>query len=627
MPGRKPPVKRGGAARGGRGGGRGGRGGAARGGAVAARSDRVAKPACRELPEVLTCMPSMAPLPEIFSFAFPEFSKQQCFFSTLERICPELGGSVFGHSNCWMGMAAGSIKNVDRGEEPGFFAALETEEGTRPIFVKRIHLLDPLTAIEGKYVMPDDGALPAPSDPWREALTKINDPLNEAYTDALFAMIANRLVQGGLSPHWCQAYGTFSARADRYLFNISEEYDSLRQKPWWHRNIRRGIFALHTSDSDDSGAQPRRTFEGGDMDLADDDFETMDGVVAETGDEAEVEETEDGDEGREEPEEAEPAAGLAMGNSIRLTTPKLRMKRIEDSPSASSSGSNSSSCEDSESELEDDVYAEFHNFPVQVTLLERADGTMDELLDAETGEDDMLATREDRWAAWIFQVIAALTTAQYYFGFVHNDLHTNNIMWSSTNKEHLYYRVHKGKTSSILKVPTYGRIMKIIDFGRASFHLPDPAGFFISDAFYPGNDAGSQYNCEPFYDPEEGEKVEPNPSFDLCRLAVSLLESLYPERPPAATPTRVMSREGAKLYTATTSEIYNMLWEWLQDDDGKNVLRLPNGEERYPDFDLYKAIAGEVHRAVPARQIERPLFAKYRCADSPSIETVYDLYI
>jgi hypothetical protein len=171
--------------------------------------------------------------------------------------------------------------------------------------------------------------------------------------------------------------------------------------------------------------------------------------------------------------------------------------------------------------------------------------------------------------------------------------------------------------------------MKIIDFGRASFHLPDPAGFFISDAFYPGNDAATQYNCEPFYDAEEGKKVEPNPSFDLCRLSVSLIESLYPDRPEAAKPTKIMSREGPKLYSETVSGVYNMLWDWLTDDDGKNVLRMPNGEERYPDFDLYRAIAGEVHRAVPAKQIERPLFSGYRCSSPtvPSGETAYDLFI
>jgi hypothetical protein len=200
-------------------------------------------------------------------------------------------------------------------------------------------------------------------------------------------------------------------------------------------------------------------------------------------------------------------------------------------------------------------------------------------------------------------------------------------MWVTTAEEYLHYRVHKGKSSWIMRVPTYGRIMKIIDFGRASFTLPEPGGFFISDAFYPGNDAGEQYNCEPFYDAEEGPRVEPNPSFDLCRLAVSLLESLYPERPDAAHPVKVMSREGTKLYTQTVSNVYNVLWEWLQDDSGKNVLRKPDGEERYPDFDLYKALAAEVHHAVPCLQFERPMFAGYKYTGVVEGIPIYDLHI
>jgi hypothetical protein len=309
--------------------------------------------------------------------------------------------------------------------------------------------------------------------------------------------------------------------------------------------------------------------------------------------------------------------------SIVLSAPKLRLKRIRDSEAGSSTSDEGDS--DSDSEIEQ--YVEFDNFPVQVTLLEKATGTLEELLELE--DEALEETKEMRWTAWLFQIIAALTSAQHWFGFVHNDLHSNNVMWSGTGTTDIYYRVHKGKESWILKVPTFGRMLKIIDFGRASFHLPDPAGFFISDAFYPGNDAATQYNCEPFYDSDEGKRVEPNPSFDLCRLSVSMIESLYEERPATATPTKILSREPGKMYTETVSAVYNMLWEWLLDDEGKNVLRLPNGEERYPDFDLYRNLAADVHKAVPARQIEKDLFKGFRSTakEVPADAKVYDLYI
>ena len=51
------------------------------------------------------------------------------------------------------------------------------------------------------------------------------------------------------------------------------------------------------------------------------------------------------------------------------------------------------------------------------------------------------------------------------FEFTHNDLHTNNIVYVSTEKKYLYYRYD----NKHYKVPTYGRIYKIIDFGRAIY--------------------------------------------------------------------------------------------------------------------------------------------------------------
>ena len=324
---------------------------------------------------------------------------------------------------------------------------------------------------------------------------------------------------------------------------------------------------------------------------------------------------------------------------VQLSNPRLLLKRI--SPTKSETQENdiipsdtdgSSESYDDDTDNSEDIeeqFVEFTNFPVQVSLLEKAEGTMDTLLDDEDEEDPtMVETKEARWAAWLFQVIAGLAVAQHYFGFVHNDLHTNNVMWNRTELTHLYYKIVKGKETWTMRVPTFGRLMKIIDFGRASFTLPE-AGFFISDAFFPGNDASTQYNCDPFYDELEGKRVEPNPSFDLSRLSISMIEALYPERPTNATPVRIMSKEGGKIYAETVSPVYNMLWEWLTDDQGKNVLRTPKGEERYPDFDLYRALAADVHNAVPWKQIQKAVFASYRCvaADVPAGAEVFELIL
>ena len=113
---------------------------------------------------------------------------------------------------------------------------------------------------------------------------------------------------------------------------------------------------------------------------------------------------------------------------------------------------------------------------------------------AETIKEKKEEGWEEKWAAWIFQVIAALCAMQHLFSMTHNDLHTNNIVWSHCDEEFLYYRAN-GHT---WQVPTYGKVFKIIDFGRSIYKLKDKVVY--SDDFLEGNDAGNQYNFGDFKD-------------------------------------------------------------------------------------------------------------------------------
>ncbi len=611
-------------ARGGHRGGRGGRGG---GHAGAGRPqpkelpNRVCKPSVPKLPTSLQIHPLEEGVPKAIVESLMEFRNFQPFFSALERIAPEVA-TPSRVASCWLGISGDQIRELVRPEsDDGFSAELVlADDAKAPVFLKRVHILDPLDCIEGECVWPADGSLPAPGELWMNALEKLNDPMNEAYVDAVFAMLADRLVASNTSPHWLRCYGTFPARVARYAYNITEEYPSLRRKSFWTRHQAMGLFQLRKEVAVEDGSrrakEPLAVNFSESEELGEGDFEISElpELPATSGAAATAATAATGPYVAEEvPLDADEEVA-----SVQLN-PKVRIQRIEGSPSTSTTSNTES--EDSDDDAMD-YFAEFTDFPVQVTLLERAEGTMDELLDTEA--------TEAQWLAWIFQVIAGLTTAQHWFGFVHNDLHTNNIMWSRTDREYLYYRIHgKGGKKTVYRVPTHGYIMKIIDFGRASFHMPEPAGFFISDAFFPGNDAGQQYNCDPFFDARAGKKVEPNPSFDLCRLAVSLLEAIFPTRPANAIPVKIMSREGPKTYAETVSPLYNLLWEWLTDDDGKNVLREPNGQERYPDFDLYSAIAADVHRAVPCMQLEKPVFAdafKWS-GDAAEPNHTYDLFL
>jgi hypothetical protein len=228
---------------------------------------------------------------------------------------------------------------------------------------------------------------------------------------------------------------------------------------------------------------------------------------------------------------------------------------------------------------------------------------------------------ESRWTSWIFQVICALCQIQSLWAMTHNDLHSNNILWTPTDKVFLYYKTKDGRT---WKVPTYGKLFRIIDFGRAIYTHNNV--LCISDDYWPDNEAGTQYNFGPLYDPKEP-RAYPNPSFDLCRLSVSILEALFLENPPNKPDGDVLSSEEGLIQRETTSELFNVMWSWLIDDDGRNVLWEPDQSERYPGFDLYRVIAQKVKNAVPRDQLDRKPFTQFVLSESvPENEKVYSLF-
>jgi len=182
---------------------------------------------------------------------------------------------------------------------------------------------------------------------------------------------------------------------------------------------------------------------------------------------------------------------------------------------------------------------------------------------------------------------------QQSFNFTHNDLHTNNVMYIKTNKKFIYYCYKK----KYYKVPTFGRLFKIIDFGRSIYKFKGK--IFCSDSFKNGNDAATQYNTEPYFN-DKKPRIEPNYSFDLCRLACSIFDYLIDDI------------EEIKNETYKQDPIKKLIVEWCLDDKGINILYKNNGADRYPDFKLYKMISRCVHNHTPQAQLERPEFAEYR---------------
>jgi hypothetical protein len=186
-------------------------------------------------------------------------------------------------------------------------------------------------------------------------------------------------------------------------------------------------------------------------------------------------------------------------------------------------------------------------------------------------------------------VILTLAALQKLFKFTHNDMHCNNIMYVKTDKPYLYYCFNK----VYYKVPTYGRIYKIIDFGRSIYTFKNK--LCMGDCFERGAVASNQFNYGPYYKDDKPE-LGPNYSFDLCRFACSIFDCLV---------------DLDDNYNTVKCPIKKLIMKWCMDDNGKSMLYKKNGVERYPDFKLYKMITRVVHEHTPDNAIKDAIFKKY----------------
>ena len=221
--------------------------------------------------------------------------------------------------------------------------------------------------------------------------------------------------------------------------------------------------------------------------------------------------------------------------------------------------------------------------PVSLSLMEKLDSTLDDLLD----EDYNMS--ETEWFSMFFQVSFGLAVAQKYFNFVHNDLHSSNIMFKKTNAKYLYFQI--GNTH--YRIPTFGKITKIIDFARGTFKLGDR--WIFSDQFKDDGDACGQYDY-----PVDGSlkncENKPNPSFDLVRLGTTVIQHL-----DNLDKVRTFVEE------ITLDEYGNSL---CYDEDA---------------FQLYIDIAHNCHNAVPLEVMAKPIFNKFKIQKNkiPKGQTVF----
>jgi hypothetical protein len=516
------------------------------------------------------------------------------------------------------------------------------EEGNA--FVKVVHLLDPIGMIKEKYVCPEHPLIPQSEKTWKNTLLKLHSHNNQAYVDAVANFVLSRFRELDLTPHCGLYYGSLTGISQLYKFNISNEYDSYRQCRWFWKGMKSHSARLTVGRGENDIEEIPNfqdiykeittcPFNEEDEELVtelDLDIGPITDLDAEISDVESIESfTFDNIE-----ENADNVKDIFEINR-KIINKRNSVKSNHSSTTESTEESDNDSNDEDEDGSDDidsdddikldlDIYLEIPNMPVIMIVQEAQEGVMDDLLDEDKIDGHERGTQgwESRWTAWIFQVIAALTFLQSAICFTHNDLHSNNIIWRKTDKKFLYYKANDG---TIWRVPTFGKIFSIIDFGRSIFRLG--SHLWVSDDHWPDQDAGEQYNFGPFFDHTKP-KNKPNPSFDLCRLSVSLLDGLFNDTPPKkkgkAVP--IMSEEGSWKVYETNSPLYNLLWSWTINDAGQTVYEDKDGDEKYVGFDLYIRIAHDVHNALPKEQIHKPIFQQFKWKQKVAQdETIYSL--
>ena len=471
----------------------------------------------------------------------------------------------------------------------------------KEIFFKFSPLLDPIKYLVGKYDISNASILDTPNFGNKNSHNKIHDINNASYTDGFFSFLSSKLLNDFGFVHGTDFYGAFLGKKHEFKINIYDELEYLQESKFFCENKNK-LFYLDNKyyeeyfdnytknmrepisiqdilvDISSNTSDISKTI----IDLKDiHDISFIDTLFAVPIEAAEYNEPELMYTG---------AKSLAKKCSTTNSSSSSCSSRLSNTDSESASYTDSNNFSDSNSNspssystaTEDNVNVILNNFPIEIIALERCENTLDSYI---LRED----IRDDEFGSIVMQLLMMLITFQKVFHMTHNDLHTNNIMYISTKKEFLHYKFQ----NKYYKVPTYGKIYKIIDFGRAIYHF---RGIRIcSDSFHKDGDGATQYNCEPYYNKKKP-VIEPNYSFDLCRLSCSMFDFLVDDLDD--------------IYKIK-SPIIKIILGWCNDDNSRNVLYKSSGKERYPDFKLYKMIARTVHGHVPSKVIENEYFSKF----------------
>ena len=426
------------------------------------------------------------------------------------------------------------------------------------LFCKCIPLLDPLFYMMNNYNNHIHRNPLLPSCYSYNTYSKLNDMDNTAYIDTFFSFLCSEITLNNKNPSFPIFYGSVNGIKNEYNYDISEDYDNYKREYWFHKYLGK-LYTLdmYVSSSEEEEEEEEEEEDEEDEEVKENEEDEEDEEVKENEEDEEEEEEEDEDEEEEEDEEDEERSEYSLNSSIY-------------SSSSFSSYNN------------DDTIALLKDIPCQLFFIEKLEGTLEDLL------NDIENTDHNLILSCLFQVSFALAYLQKHYNFTHNDLHINNVMYKKTDRLYLYYKFN----NIYYKVPTYGYIFKIIDFGRAIFTFHKKT--FFNDTFHKHGEAGGQYSQtynKLFNSENKDEIIKPNYNFDLCRLAITILEVCEYDK-----------NENYKEKQSVFDFIYNL----TIDKYGNSLTELND------DFDMYISISKDACSSRPCEILQNWIFKEYK---------------
>ena len=523
--------------------------------------------------------------------------------------CREINGIITEESDCESGEegAKEGAHESDKLDDKDFsnvvdvLCKIQKNEKTfnQRAFIKISPLVEPLRYLEGEFISSSSSTTILPNEQVIRTMTKLNSNNNSSYIESSFLYYASKLVEAGKCPTFPYFYGAYNGVKKVYYHDISEDYDGICNKAWYcsklgkdfelieiddasddsiisndleesvERNIDGidGIDEIEDIDIDDKG-QVQKTLDISEFVDSEEEFECQRNAEnAETAEDAEDAET------AEDAEDAETAETAEDAEDAETAKDAEDIEDAEDTEDAEDASEISDLFEEDIIKKKSGViqFAKLPNYPVQLSIMEYMRDTLDQLL------DDGYNMSETEWLAILFQISFGLSVAQKAYKFCHNDLHSSNVMFQSTKEKYLYMFIN----NAYYRIPTFNKIVKIIDFARATFKHNEIT--FFSDVFDSGGDAEAQYKFPNYKSSKYHTTTAPNPSFDLVRFSATIEERLV-----------------------GCDKVLKLINKWMTDDNGDNVRNYDD------DFSLYIRIAKDCHNAVPKEVLKDSTFRTFK---------------